>query len=175
MRHRQGPTKQLAPSINPETKCPHEYIEDEGLQLEIDCSSCAGAHDLSNGKCLTGVLNVMATGAVPEAIVLRRFIHKRYRGEAIRLAATLASELASLNRAITSQEPPSDRRCRTCPVGADRVLRTLKRRLLDNPETYHAQRTAVAAELRAKAGGQTCERPMRCLETTLSSASMEVF
>ncbi len=116
----------------------------------------------------------MASGAVPEAIVLKRFIHKRYRGESIRLAAMLASEVASLNRAITSQETPSDRRCRTCPVNSDRVLRTLKKRLLDSPETYHSGRTAAVAELRAKAVAQGCERSSKCLQCTLSSASTAV-
>ncbi len=136
MKHLQGPTKKLIPSISPENRCPHQYGEDEGLQLEIDCSECQGAQDLANSRCVSGILNVMMTGAVPTAIILKRFIHKRYRGESIGPLALVASELSALNRAIASAEKPSDKRCRTCGASRERVLMAMKRRLLENPTEY---------------------------------------
>src|SRR4030065_369296 len=116
MRHQQGPTKRMAPSASPETCCSHEYLEDDDLVLSIDCNACAGAHDLSNQRCYAGVLNILASGAQPDSIVLRRYIDKRYRGEAVKAAALAASERASPRRGIAALEPPSDRRCRTCPA-----------------------------------------------------------
>lgn len=173
MTRRQGPTKQLAPAMNPETKCPHRYVEEEGLQLEIDCSECPGAHDLANGKCLSGVLNVMAMGASPEAIILKRFIHKRYRGSAVSSACALATELAAINRALACQEAPSDRRCRTCPASPERILRNLRRKLLDEPGRYAVSRNALFDGFKDTAASEECERSHRCLESVLASTSSQ--
>lgn len=162
-----GPTKKLAPSLSPNASCPHTYSDDEGIQLEIDCLECAGAHDLKNSKCLTGVLNVVSSGAEPEAIILKRFIHKRYRGEVVRRIASAASELAALNRAMVSAEPPSDKRCRTCAASSERVVSAMKLRLLENPLESAASRLAMLEDIERAALALPCESARACVEKGL--------
>jgi hypothetical protein len=170
MTHRQGPTKKLVPAISSESKCPHEYSEEDGLQLEIDCSDCQGAQDLSNRKCVSGILNVISASTEPDAIILKRFIHKRYRGEPVKRVAAMASELATLNRAIASAERPSDRRCRTCPASAERVLDAARRMLLENPLGYLGERRAILSGLRAAHTRCECTRADACVEAALSTS-----
>jgi hypothetical protein len=173
MKHRQGPTKKLIPSLSPENRCPHEYSEDEGLQLEIDCSACQGAQDLTNSRCISGILNVMVTGAVPTAIILKRLIHKRYRGEAIGPVALVASELSALNRAIASAEKPSDKRCRTCSASRERVLTAMKHRLLENPAEYLPDHKNMAAELTSMFRSDQCGDSVKCIENALSTSIVQ--
>lgn len=170
MTPRRGPSKKLAPTIGPDSGCPHCYTEDEGLQLEIDCSQCNGAHDLSNNKCLSAVLNVLAGGAQPEAIILKRFMHKRYRGEAVDVASAASSALASLNRAIISAPRPSDRRCRTCAASKDQLLTTIKRLLLDDPLEYVSDSSGLVARLRDGISHVSCGDADSCLEAALKAA-----
>lgn len=174
MAPRPGPTKKLAPMIGPDAGCPHEYSEDEGLQLEIDCSECKGAHDLGNSKCLSAVLNVLAVGAQPEVIVLRRFMHKRYRGEAVRIASAAASDLATLKRAIASTPRPSDRRCRTCPASKERLLIAIKQSLLNDPTRYVTSSRVVAEELRQGIACVGCAKAQACLEDAVRAAETRV-
>jgi hypothetical protein len=169
MAPRRGPSKKLAPTIGPDSGCPHSYAEDEGLQLEIDCSQCNGAHDLSNNKCLSAVLNVLAGGAQPEAIILKRFMHKRYRGVAVDVASSAASALASLNRAIMSAPRPSDRRCRTCTASKDRLLATIKRFLLDDPAGYVSNSSGLVARLKDSISDVSCSDAESCLEAALKA------
>lgn len=170
MKRRQGPTKKLIPSISPENCCPHEYSEDEGLQLEIDCSACQGAQDLTNSRCVSGILNVMVTGAVPAAIILKRLIHKRYRGESIGSVALVAAELSALNRAIASVERPSDKRCRTCSASRERILAAMKHRLLENPAQYLPGHKNMAAELISAFRSNQCVDSIKCIENALSTS-----
>jgi hypothetical protein len=165
-----GPSKKLAPTIGPDSGCPHSYSEDEGLQLEIDCSQCKGAHDLSNKKCLSAVLNVLSGGAQPEAIILKRFMHKRYRGDAVDDASAAASALASLNRAITSAPRPSDRTCRTCAASMDQLLNTIKRLLLEDPLLFVSDSSGLVARLREGVSHISCTDLGACLEAALKAA-----
>jgi hypothetical protein len=167
MKHVTGPTKKLAPTIGPDTSCPHSYSDDEGVQLEIECSECAGAHDLENNKCLTGILNVMIAGAEPDAIILKRFIHKRYRGEVVRRTAFAASELAALNRTLVAVEPSSDKRCRTCTASTERIVLAMKQRLLENPFEYAASRTAIVKDIELGAFAHACENARTCVDKGL--------
>ncbi len=170
MKHRKGPTKKLIPSISLDNCCPHEYSEDEGLQLEIDCSACQGAQDLTNSRCVSGILNVLVTGAVPRAVILKRFIHKRYRGESVESVALVASELSALNRAIASAEKPSDKRCRTCSASRERILMAMKRRLLENPAGYLPGHRNMAAELASRFRSDQCSDSDKCIENALSTS-----
>jgi hypothetical protein len=137
MRHRErGPSKKLAPAPDPESVCPHKYAEEERIILEIDCSDCSGAQDLENTKCLVGVMRIICGGAEPGAVILKRSLHKRYRDNTVSLLRASASELVRLNRALSSTERPSDKRCRTCPASRENVLKTLRRRLLSDPRGY---------------------------------------
>jgi hypothetical protein len=168
MRRRRGPAKKLAPSMSPEFVCPHNYTEEEALQLEIDCGSCTGANDLVNDRCLTGVMNVIAAGAVPEAIILKRFIHKRYRGDAVRLAALVARELATLNRAIASAETPSDKKCRTCASSKELVMLAMKRRLLASPTKYMPGKGTDRSKLVEELTVVSCPMARKCIDEALA-------
>jgi len=172
MRHHQGPTKKLIPTMNPETVCTHVFVEDDGLQLEIDCSICQGAHDLSNPRCCAGVLNAMVSGAVPDTIILKRYMHKRYRHEAVAHVAAAAAELATLNRAISSIERPSDKRCRTCSASKENTLRTMKRKLMEDPDTYLLKTYKVLDEIRAKNDTDHCDQAKKCLESGVSTSTL---
>ncbi len=175
MRRRQsGPTKKTAPTSAPEHACAHLYREDEGLQLEIDCTRCNGAHDLANRKCLAGVMNALVAASIPESIVLRRYTDKRYRGEVVAWIASCAGELASLNRSLSANADPSDRRCRTCLASKMRVLLGAKRALLDDPGAYLGNPSEVRMELRGKmiaSAGRCVDAPV-CVDSSLDSTQL---
>jgi hypothetical protein len=156
--------------MSPENCCPHEYSDDEGLQLEIDCSVCQGAQELTNSRCISGILNVMVTGAVPTAIILKRLIHKRYRGESVESVALVASELSALNRAIASAERPSDKRCRTCSASRERILTAMKQRLLENPAEYLPGHNNMSSELMSAFRSDQCVDSAKCIENALSTS-----
>ena len=152
----------------------HEYAEEEGLQLEIDCTSCKGAHDLNNKQCLSAILNVLIAGARPEAISLKRFAHKRYRGKVVWIASAAASQLATLNRAIASTEAPSDKRCRTCPASTQNLLTSMKRMLIEDPATYVVSLPELAMLIRGRLGSLDCYRGEDCIREAMSSGSRQV-
>lgn len=174
MTPRKGPTKKLAPTIRAGTGCPHVYSEEDGLQLEIDCVSCKGAHDLNNKQCLSAVLNILVAGAQPEVIILKRFAHKRYRGRAVKIASLAASQLATLNRALASINIPSDRHCRTCAASRQNLLTSMKQHLIENPTTYVANHPELATLIRTRLGHVDCERREACILEALSAGSRPV-
>jgi hypothetical protein len=174
MKRRKGPTKKLAPANTPEHACPHEYREDEGLQLEIDCATCKGAHDLASRQCLAGVMNALVAASPPEAIVLRRYTDKRYRGEIVQVLISCASELASLNRLLISRSSVSDRRCRTCHASRTNVVTDARQALLENPIAYLRERPSVLREIRERmlaASGRCADAP-HCLEEILADIGL---
>lgn len=171
MKRSQGPTKRRAPSRTAETPCPHSFIEDEGMNLEIECGSCSGAHDLANAKCLGGVMLALIGGACPESIVLKRAIHKRYRGEAVRSARGLANLLADLSRALSGVDAPSDKTCRTCPARKDRIISILRSNLLRNPLGTDL-RTQCARDIMEELGPIRCEKALGCVNEALSSVNL---
>lgn len=156
----------------PEIACPHEFTEEEGLQLEIDCMTCAGPQDLLNRRCLIGAVNVIVNGSVPDAVILRRFMHKRYRSDQIHLISMTASELGVLGRALSCAPPPSDRRCRTCPASLPRMLVELKRSLVENPEAYFRQRDMTVSDARERAVAARCEDARDCAERALAMSTL---
>lgn len=153
----------MIPSISSEKSCPHRYSEEEGLQLEIDCLECPGPQDLGNSKCLAGVVNVLVGGAVPESIVLRGYTHKRYRGDTLALATRAALVLARVNRAISSNERPSDRRCRTCPASMEQIMVTIKRQILGRPEECLHHPESIMSEIQGRASGLDCQNSAACV------------
>ena len=80
--HKKG-RKKLVPAMSRELACPHTYQEEDELRLEIDCSSCPGPQDVMNRRCMTGMVNILCSEAVPRTVILKRHIHKRYRESAL--------------------------------------------------------------------------------------------
>lgn len=134
---------------------------------------CNGAHDLANRKCLAGIINALAATSMPEAIVLKRYTHKRYRGEAIAWIVACAAELASLNRALTTSSELSDKVCRTCPASAIAVLGNVKRAMLEDPATYTTQSAEILKDIREKmiAAAGKCSDAVQCIDDILYAKS----
>jgi hypothetical protein len=172
MRHQGGPTKKLAPTIDPTVSCPHSYVEDEVVQLEVDCLECAGAHDLMNPRCMIGVVNVVSGGVVPEIVILKRFTHKRYRRDAVNLVAMAATELSALNRALAAPDNASDRRCRTCFASRHQVISGMKRRLVEDPREYLLSCRRVVDEIRHTHSVSTCERAGTCIDSGIAASTI---
>jgi len=174
MRHRtsKGPTKKLAPTITNEMGCPHSFRDDEGLQLDIECISCSGAHDLINKRCAAGILRVLSEGPKPDSIILRWYIHKRYRGAAVNWINLAAEELSTLGRALGSAETSSDRRCRTCPANKERVISALRLRVLDDPFSYASSPAGVLKDLAERFPKGNCERRSDCVRSGLMAGSI---
>jgi hypothetical protein len=168
MKQREGPTKRFAPTLSADTCCPHSFGEDEGVQLEINCEECAGAHDLTNTRCLIGVVNVVSGGVAPETIILKRFTHKRYRKDSVRLVSAAAVELSALNRALSAPDPMSDKTCRTCPASGRQIVQSLKRCLLTNPRSYILHPEDTMELIRQVRGTVACERVSACVDAGLS-------
>lgn len=172
MRRYAGPSKKLAPAIDPDISCPHSFIEDEGVQLEIDCMECAGAHDLSNVRCMMGVVNVVSGGVVPESVILKRFTHKRYRKDQVNIVALAAAELSALNRALGTPNDMSDKNCRTCLANRHQVVSWMRRRLFEDPERYILLGEHLADEIRHAHASVTCERAGVCIDSAISASAM---
>lgn len=169
MKRDRRPAKRLAPTLSPEASCPHEFTGAEGLQLEVDCEACGGAQDLLNRRCLAGLVNVIVRNAVPDTIILKRFMHKRYRNETVRLVADAASELSALTRALTSASIPSDRKCRTCPCSTGKLIAEMRKSLLQDPEAYLLEPGRVGSLLDSAASRSGCERARECVEKARST------
>ncbi len=164
MKRDRRPAKRLAPTPSPEDSCPHEFTGAEGLQLEVNCEACGGAQDLLNRRCLAGLVNVVVRNAVPDTIILKRFMHKRYRNETVRLVADAASELAALTRVLGSASTPSDRKCRTCPCNAVKLIAEMRMSLLQDPEAYLLDSGFAESLLDGAVSRSGCERARECAE-----------
>lgn len=171
MRHRTGPSKKLAPTSRPEAACPHEFVHDEGVQLEIDCDSCAGAHDLLARNCLVGAVNAAALGPQLDTIILRRMIHKRYRGEVVQLVISLGRQLSALNRAIASTPQPALKDCRTCSARRDRVLSKVRSMMLEDPASWNPDRILSGMSAGMLAPNTSCARAGECVKRALEVLS----
>jgi len=169
MKRARGPAKRLAPTPSPEASCPCEFTSAEGLQLEVDCDDCGGAQDLLNRRCLAGLVKVVARNAVPDTIILKRFMHKRYRNETVRLVADAASELSALTRALGGASTPSDRKCRTCPCSSGKLISEMRKSLLQDPEAYLVDSRRTEPLLDSAVSQSGCERARECVERARST------
>ena len=158
-----GGRKKLVPKLDLETKCPHVFTEEDGLQLEVDCEACHGAQDIMNERCAAGIVHVFSSEATPATVVLKRHLHKRYRGAHVTELAAAASLLSALDRKIRSGRAPSDERCRTCGASEGRLALALRQRLLDDPHGFMADRGSVAERVVSEAVPISCGRSVDCL------------
>jgi len=163
-----GPAKRLAPAISQDRVCEHAFVEDDGLYLEIDCNDCGGAQDLANSRCVTSVLNILQKGVRPEAVVLKRFNHTRYRRVSLSRVFDLADELANLRR-LASDEHLSDKRCQTCPASMPKLASKLAEELKRDPVGYVSRAMMVSAKAESDAS-LICERAHACMARVIESS-----
>lgn len=158
-----GGRKKLVPRMDLEAMCPHAFTEEDGLQLEVDCEDCPGAQDLANRRCAAGILHIFSSEAAPSTVVLKRHLHKRYRGAHVSELAAASRTLSTLDRKIRSARAPSDDRCRTCSASEHRLARVLRSELLDDPQGFVADRDGVLARAVAGVSSATCAGAAECL------------
>lgn len=84
-----------------------------------------------------------------------------------------AAELAALNRALVAVEPPSDKRCRTCPASAERIVTAMKRRLLENPVEYVSSMERVVKDIESVALFHACESARTCVDKGVSVSVLQ--
>lgn len=170
MKERGRPAKKLAPTLASGACCPHEFSEVEGLLLEVDCGACGGAQDMDNRRCMVGIMNVLARGASPDAILLKRFMHKRYRNDAVRTVVLAAAELSRLTCAIGGASVPSDRRCRTCPCNPTKLWEGMRARLMDDPQGYVRGFARLGSVLSEAVDEASCPRGVDCAAQARSAS-----
>lgn len=158
-----GPSKKLVPSLSNDMKCEHRFEEEDGATLEVDCSRCSGAQSIDNPKCASGVMNVLASGLAPEAVVLKRYIHVRYRSHRIAGLCESASALAALRRLQGQADDSSDDGCRTCPASRRVLAPEVIRRLQADPLVFCRSRDSLSDSLMSELSGVRCPRLSRCV------------
>ena len=159
--------KTLVPALSREMKCPHSYNDDEELSLEIECEGCPGSQDLSNDRCLAGILQILASEAEPEALMLKRYIHRRYRESRLAPVLAAASELAALNRALSTRPKPSDSSCLTCPASMHRLADGLRKELLERPVEFMNERSKAIGNVKNGLEAIECARVHACVAAAL--------
>jgi hypothetical protein len=117
---------------------------------------------------MSGIVQILSSEAVPQTVILKRHIHKRYREPALLAACEAAQELAVLTRAKAIQEPASDRRCQTCSASTPNVAGNLRHMLLDDPIAYMKDFSAASRRLRTATRPANCNRGPECVEASLS-------
>ena len=117
---------------------------------------------------MSGIVQILSSEAVPQTVILKRHIHKRYRESALLAAREAARELAVLTRTKTILESASDRRCQTCSASASSIAGDLRHMLLDDPIAYMKDASAVARRVRAAKRPANCDKGPECVETSLS-------
>ncbi len=123
---------------------------------------------MENTRCMIGVVNVVSGGVTPETIILKRFTHKRYRKESVRLVSAAAVELSALNRALTAPDSASDKSCRTCLASARQVTQSLRRSLLNDPRSYILHPEDTMMKIRDVRETIACARASACIDAGLS-------
>jgi hypothetical protein len=162
------PTKKLVPTIDSGSKCEHEYRHDGELMLEIDCSVCSGPQDLSNEKCCAGILNILSNGVMPETIVLRRFVHTRYRLHCMGWMRAVAECMASMRRISESKSGASDERCRTCPASSERLAEEITETIRADPRAFYQNPKALSGSLGSAIVSANCSRAPKCVREVMS-------
>lgn len=168
-RHSDRPSKKLVPSLSNDRKCEHRFTEDGAMTLEIDCGDCSGAQSIENPKCASGIMNILASGVVPEAVVLKRYIHVRYRSDRLARLRESASALAALRRLEAQPGEPSDRKCRTCPASRQRLAAEVIRRVQADPVSFGPSRKALSDKLASEHASAGCPQLARCIAQVVST------
>lgn len=167
-----GPTKKLVPSLSSDRTCEHRFTEEDGITLEVECTDCSGAQSIDNHKCAAGIVNILASGVVPEAIVLKRHMHVRYRSESMRRLRDAGSALAVLRRIEAQPDGASDRRCRTCPASRRRMAAELTRRIRADPCAFRASKAAVSDSILEGLKDVGCPDAPACVEQFAFSVTL---
>ena len=165
---RLGARKKLVPSVSRENKCPHEYVDDDELRLEVDCEACHGPHDLTNRRCLCGIMQILCSGARPNVLILKRKTHKRYREDHLSLVLQATSALEAMNRCLSLQSGASDRRCQTCQASMSWIVGALRRDLLDDPLAFATDPEAALRRALRAVKSTRCEEAETCIERAAS-------
>lgn len=138
--------------------------------LEVDCSACAGAQDMQNKRCMSGIVHILSSETLPQTIVLKRHTHKRYRERSLRGAFDAARHLALLNRTSTNTDYASDEGCRTCSASVPRIASVLRKILLEDPVRYTSEPAASVARVRMGLGkGAACGKRASCVASALDN------
>ncbi len=162
-RHSSKPSKKMVPSLSSDRRCEHRFSEDDAMSLEIDCSDCSGAQSIENPKCASGIMNILASGVVPDAVVLKRYIHVRYRSERLDRLRESASVLAALRRLEAQPAELSDKKCRTCPASRHRLASEVIRRIQADPISFGASRRDLSDRLTSELAATGCPRLAECV------------
>jgi len=119
-------------------------------------------------------MNALVETSAPEAIILRRYTEKRYRGEVVGWMAACAAELASLNRSLAAKTESSDRQCRTCRASKENVLLGAKLALLEDPMAFMRHSAEVRKDLREKliASAGRCVAAPDCIDQVLEGTRL---
>ncbi len=149
--------------------CPHSYTNEHGLQLEVDCSTCSGAQDINNSNCAKGILNIFRSGVEPDSIILKRYIHRRYRSESFKLLCELAAELCVLNRIVSTHIISSDKKCQTCSASKNETAGYLIDQLRHDPVAYRMRKLELSAKLDDLALEASCPKAHECLREVLAT------
>lgn len=150
-------------------RCEHSFVDD--ATLEVDCSRCSGAQSMENPKCASGIMNILASGLVPEAVVLRRYTHVRYRSDRIVALCESASALAALRRLQSQADAPSDDQCLTCPASTRLLVPEVIRRLQADPLRFCHSRDSLSDGLASERSAVRCHRLSRCVAQVVWAGS----
>lgn len=162
------PSKRLVPRMAGDRTCDHVFVEEEGMTLEVDCTECSGPQTMDNARCASGIIDILASGVLPDTVVLRRYIDVRYRSERIVGLCAAAASLAALRRLKEQPGEASDRRCRTCPASKSRLASELIRRVRADPASFFSSQSSTPGGLRKELSSIDCPRLGRCIETVTS-------
>jgi hypothetical protein len=169
--HSSGPSKKLVPSLSNDRRCEHRFNEEDAMTLEVDCSGCSGAQSIENAKCASGIMNILASGVAPEAVVLKRFIHVRYRSERIARLRESALALAALRRLEAQPAESSDKKCRTCPASRHRLASDVIRMIQADPMYFAPSRRTMSDKLMSEHASAGCPKLAKCVSQVIWTGS----
>ncbi len=165
---RLGARKKLVPAVSREVKCPHEYVDDDEFRLEVDCEACHGPQDLSNSRCLCGIMQILCSGARPNVLILKRRTHKRYREDHLSLVLQATSALEAMNRCLSVRRQVSDKRCQTCHASMSWIVGALRRDLLDDPLGFASDPEKALKRATKAVASTRCDEADRCVARAAS-------
>lgn len=170
-RHSNRPSKRLVPSLSYDRMCDHRFTKDDTTILEVDCTECSGAQSIDNPKCASGVTNILASGILPEFVVLKRFIHMRYRADRLRHLYEASAALSALRRLETHVQGASDKRCRTCPASEHKLAPDVVRWIRTDPSSFASLREGLSDKVVLRLSEVSCPDLRRCVRHVVWAGS----